>query len=106
MYSINTASSTPTQIILPFFNPVHNRFIPQNLVHIFFFRGTYIGDLFIYLRAMCGEEVAEQLHKSTPEDIVQNDITKRFMENTDLCVIIAPSAISMDQLVVIFKNYH
>ena len=54
---------------------------------------------------MCGEEVVEQLHKSTPED-VQNDITKRFMENTDLCVIIASSAFSMGQLVAIFKNYH
>ena len=54
---------------------------------------------------MCGEVFVEQFHKTTPED-VQNDITKRFMENTDLRVIITASAFSMGQLVVIFENYH
>ena len=54
---------------------------------------------------MCGEVVVEQFHKTTPED-VQNDITKRFMDNTDLRVINTSSAFSMGQLVVIFENYH
>ena len=43
---------------------------------------------------MCGDEVVEQYHKSTPEDL-QNSITQRFMENTDLRIIIASSAFSM-----------
>ena len=54
---------------------------------------------------MCGEVVVEQFHKSTPKD-VQNDITKPFIEKTDLHLIIASSAFLMGQLVVIFENCH
>ena len=54
---------------------------------------------------MCGEVVVEQFHKSTPKD-VQNDITKPFIEKTDLHFIIASSAFLMGQLVVYFENYH